>query len=116
MLTGISSQPQLPSNKNFGWFFTLVFAIAASYGYFKLSGVWFPIMLTLSVLTATVTLTVPQFLTPLNRLWFELGVLLGKIVSPIVLGVIFFLLITPVSLLIRAFGRDALFLKKRKVQ
>lgn len=57
----------------------------------------------------------PSLLAPLNKAWFELGLLLGKIVSPIVLGAIFFLLITPVAICSRFFGRDQLRLKKQKV-
>jgi hypothetical protein len=52
---------------------------------------------------------------PLNKLWFGLGILLGKIISPIVLGIMFFILITPVALATRAFGRDELKLKKRNL-
>jgi hypothetical protein len=55
-------------------------------------------------------------LTPLNWLWYELGMLLGKIVNPIVLGFIFFVLITPVSIVTRLFGRDELRIKKRHVE
>jgi len=62
------------------------------------------------------TLLSPQLLAPLNRLWYGLGVLLGKIISPIVLGLIFFVLITPVSLVTRLFGRDELKMKKRNVE
>lgn len=111
-----SIQPQLPSNQKFGWFFTIVFAVAYCYAYFKLSTAWLAVLLTLSVMTAAVTLAAPHLLLPFNRLWFGLGVLLGKIVSPIVLGIIFFLLITPVSLITRVSGRDVLSLKKRKVR
>ena len=61
------------------------------------------------------TLLAPQWLRPFNRAWFLLGELLGKIVSPIVLGVIFFLLITPVALVGRLLGRDELRLKRKPV-
>ena len=48
---------------------------------------------------------------PFNKLWFKFGLLLGKIISPIVLGLIFFVIITPVGLLMRLAGRDELQLK-----
>ncbi len=51
-------------------------------------------------------LALPAALAPLNRLWFQLGLLLHKVVSPIVLGVIFYLVITPFALVMRAFGAD----------
>jgi len=54
----------------------------------------------------------PSVLRPLNRAWMALGLLLGKVISPIVLGIIFFIVITPVSVLTRAFGRDELKLKR----
>ena len=73
-------------------------------------------VLILSVVFATMTLVVPQLLNPLNRIWYGLGLLLGKIVSPIVLGLMFFVLITPISLFTRLFGRDELKMKKRSVE
>ncbi len=107
-------QPELPSNKKFGWLLTCVFAVATAHAYIKLSNTWLAVWLVLLALTAVVTVLAPHVLLPLNRLWFGLGLLLGKIVNPIVLGVIFFLLITPVSVVTRLFGRDALSLRKRK--
>lgn len=56
----------------------------------------------------------PAVLAPLNKAWFGFGLLLGKIVSPVVLGAIFFLMITPVALLMRLSGRDVLGLHGKK--
>jgi hypothetical protein len=53
----------------------------------------------------------PTLLAPLNRLWIRLGLLLGKVVSPIALGVIYFTTIVPIGLLLRAFGKDPLHLR-----
>ena len=55
-----------------------------------------------------------NILTPLNRLWFKFGIFLGKIVSPIILGTIFFLIVTPTGLLLRLFGKDVINLKYNK--
>lgn len=55
-----------------------------------------------------VALVVPRVLSPLNRLWLRFGLLLHKIVSPLVLGIMFFLVITPIGLLMRALGKDLL--------
>ena len=52
-----------------------------------------------------------KILSPLNLLWFKFGILLGKIVSPIVMGVIFFLVVTPISIILKIFGKDILNLK-----
>jgi hypothetical protein len=89
----------LPSNRAFGWFFTGVFVIGA---------MWHPWALALAALTALVTFTRESWLTPLNRAWMKLGELMGRVVSPIVLGVIFFGLFTPVGIVMRLFGRDAM--------
>jgi predicted membrane metal-binding protein len=56
-------------------------------------------------------LAFPSVLAPLNRLWLKFGLLLHKIVSPIVLGIMFFLVITPIGLFLRARGKDPLRLK-----
>ena len=55
-----------------------------------------------------------KILTPLNKLWFKFGILLGKIISPIIMGIIFFLVVTPIGLLMRLFGKDVLNLKLNK--
>jgi hypothetical protein len=57
--------------------------------------------------------TNPRILAPLNKAWFYLGKWLGKITSPIVMGIVFFAIVTPVSVLTRLFGRDELRLKRR---
>ena len=104
----------LPSNRKFGGLFTVMFAIAAAYLYFfESAGMAAQVLAALAALFAVATIAAPSLLAPLNRLWFQLGLLLGKIVSPLVLGSIFFLLITPVSLISRLFGRDELSMKKR---
>ena len=52
-----------------------------------------------------------KILTPLNKIWFKFGVILGNLVSPLVMGVIFFLVVTPLGLLMRSIGKDVLNLK-----
>ena len=108
----------LPSERSFGLLFGAVFALLAAYGWFFKS--WSSVieLSLLGVALAFVLLgfVAPKILSPLNWLWFQLGQLLGKIVSPIVLGAIFFLLLTPVSLVTRLFGRDELRLKRKASQ
>jgi hypothetical protein len=111
----VSAPPTLPTNQKFGWFFVALFAAFGAYAYWKELGVVSAASLSFSVLIATVTTISPQMLSPINRLWYSLGILLGKVVSPIVLGIIFFVLITPISLITRLFGRDELKMKKRSV-
>jgi hypothetical protein len=108
----------LPSERSFGLLFAAVFAGLAAYGWFL--GNWGrPTVFALVIVAMAFVLfafVFSQVLRPLNWLWYQLGQLLGKLVSPIVLGSIFFLLLTPVSLFTRMFGRDELRLKKTKGQ
>ena len=105
----------MPSNRKFGWLFTAIFAIVFIYFQYHHS-TWLAIVsLTFSGFFALITIFYPSALSPLNRAWFALSLFLGKIVSPIVLSVIFFVLIVPVALVTRLFGRDILLLKKRQV-
>ena len=108
------SDIELPSNKKFGFFFTFVFAILAFYFLFIDSILWAQAFAILAVLFLLITVIIPQVLLPLNKLWMRLGLLLGMIVSPIVLGIIFFGLVTPYGVVMRMFGRDELRLKFTK--
>ena len=108
----------LPSERSFGLLFGAVFVLLAAYGWFFKS--WSSAvelsLLGLALAFVLLGFVAPKILSPLNWLWFQLGQLLGKIVSPIVLGAIFFLLLTPVSLVTRLFGRDELRLKRKASQ
>ena len=107
---------KLPSNRTFGILFIGVFAILACYGYFN---DWQPEFVRINFILSAALLLVTVFfqraLTPLNKAWFQLGILLGCVVSPLVLGVLFFVVITPVALFMRLIGRDALRIKKQHV-
>lgn len=96
----------LPSNRSFGWTFTGIFVIAGVYGLWKGGhGSW---LLPLAAITALVTLTRATWLTPINRAWMKFGELLSKVVSPLVLGLIFYGVFTPVAMVMRRFGRDTM--------
>lgn len=99
--------PQLPSNRSFGWTFACVFAAAGLYGVWR-EGVALPWLLPLAAVIAVVTLTRETWLTPLNRAWMKLGELMGRVVSPLVLGLIFFCVFAPVGIVMRVCGRDAM--------
>ena len=107
---------KMPSNNKFGWFFSAVFALIALYSYSQQLKFFASAATIVFLLVLATTLLAPQLLTPLNRIWYGLGMLLGKIISPIVLGIIFFVLITPTALITRLFGRDELKLKSLSVQ
>jgi hypothetical protein len=72
------------------------------------------LLASLGIIFLIITLIKPDTLLPLNNLWMKFGLLLSIIISPIVLGLIFFGLITPISLITRLFGRDELNLKLKK--
>lgn len=97
----------LPSNRSFGWTFSAILAVAGAYGVWRGGGM-LPWLLAVGALLAILTFLRDAWLTPLNRAWMKLGELMGRVVSPIVLGVIFFGVFTPVGVAMRLFGRDAM--------
>lgn len=98
----------LPSNRHFGIVFCLVFFGIGTYLYLNNSIIFGFVTLSLSVLLIFITWISPDALLPFNKMWMQLGIILGRVVSPIVLGILFFLLITPVGILARLVGRDEL--------
>ncbi len=106
----------MPSNNKFGWFFSAVFAIIAIFTFYMQLKTFAVAAIIFSVFFAATAFFAPQLLTTLNRLWYALGILLGKVISPIVLGVMFFLIITPIALITRLFGRDELKIRKFSLQ
>lgn len=110
------SSKTLPSNRSFGFLFAGVFALLSAYAEYKGADAfrvygWLIASTTIGLLAVIA----PALLTPFNKAWMKLGDLMGKAVSPLVLGLIFFVLITPIALITRLFGRDELRLKKRKL-
>jgi len=87
----------LPSDRSFGWTFAAVFALI---------GILHPWALAPAALFAAVTLVRAHWLAPLKRLWMTLGELLNHVVSPVVLGIMFFGVFTPVGWVMRLAGRD----------
>ena len=100
------------SDKSFGLFFSLIFASLALYFYLQLDYFFFKIFSSLTLIFIIASLFLPKLLYPLNFFWTLIGLTLGTIFRPIVMGVIFFTLITPIAFLMRFFGRDELKLKK----
>lgn len=109
-----SATPTSP--RSFGLLFTAVFAALGAYGYLKSVPSHNPWAWWIaSVATGAVALAAPHWLAPLSRAWFRLGALMGRVVNPLVFGVMFFGLITPIAFISRRFGRDVLRLKPRTV-
>lgn len=98
----------LPSDRSFGFTFTAVFTLVGLWVWWR-DGSWWHWALLAAGLFAAAALTVPRILHPLNVLWMRLGALLNRIVSPLVLGVIYFIVLTPVAVFMRARGRDVLY-------
>lgn len=98
----------LPSNKKIGIFFfillTILSVVLFIYDYTLIS----VITLTTGLISLTLSYLKPDLLLPVNKAWMTLGYLLGYIVSPIVIGSIFFVIFTPISIFLKIIGRDEL--------
>ena len=101
---------KISSNRSFGIVFFIVFLLIALYPltYSEEIRVWSVII---SLIFLVLGLSNSKILTPLNKLWFKFGILLGKIVSPLIMGIIFFLVVTPIGLIMKLFGKDVLNLR-----
>ncbi len=102
--------PQGSSDRSFGVVFGVVFLIIALWPLFSSGGVrvWAAIV---SVAFFLAAFALPKILAPLNKLWMRFGLLLHHIVSPVVLGILFYLFVTPMGLVMRLFGKDFLHLR-----
>ena len=101
---------KISSNKSFGIVFFVVFLLIAIYPLTNgediriWSGIISFIFLVLGLLNSSI-------LTPLNKIWFKFGIILGKIISPVIMAIIFFLVVTPTGLIMRILRKDILNLK-----
>ncbi len=104
---------KLGSNRSFGIVFFVVFLLIATYPLINKSDlrVW---SLIISLIFLVLALANSKILTPLNKLWFRFGIFLGKIFSPLIMGIIFFLVVTPTGLIMRLLQKDILALKYNK--
>ena len=104
---------KISSNRSFGVVFFAVFLFIALYP-LVFSGeirAWSAII---SLIFLVLGLLNSKILTPLNKLWFKFGIFLGKIISPLIMGMIFFLVVTPIGLIMRLLGKDVLNLRYNK--
>ena len=101
---------KISSNRSFGIVFFVVFLIVGFYPLFNNGDIriW---SLIISFIFLTLGLINSKILTPLNKLWFKFGIFLAKIISPLIMGTIFFLVVTPIGLILRVIGKDVLNLK-----
>ena len=101
---------KIGSNRSFGIVFFVVFLLIAIYPLVNQGDlrVW---SLILSLIFLALGLINSKILNPLNKIWFKFGIILGKIISPIVMGVIFFFVVTPIAFIMRLIKKDLLNLK-----
>ena len=105
------SKIKISSNRNFGIVFFLVFLLIGLWPI--LSGnderIW---SLLISIIFLILGILNSKLLTPLNKIWFKIGVLLGNIIAPIVMGIVFFFVVTPIGILMKLIGKDLINLRK----
>ena len=109
----MKSNIKLPSNRQFGFVFFTLFMIIALWPLLngKEIRVW---SLVIGFIFLILGLMNSKILTPLNKIWFKIGIFLGNFVSPIVMAIVFFLVVTPTSLIMKLLGKDVLKIKKNK--
>tara|TARA_B100000965_G_C19598432_1_gene761351 strand:- start:4257 stop:4646 length:390 start_codon:yes stop_codon:yes gene_type:complete len=105
------SKIKISSNRNFGIVFFIVFLIISLWPILNNSEIryW---SLIISLIFLSLGILNSNLLTPLNKIWFRFGILLGSIVSPIVMGFIFYIVVFPTGLVMRLLGKDLLKIKK----
>src|ERR1043165_4993151 len=96
----------MPSDRKFSWTFAGLFLLIGAF--------YHPWMIVLAGVIAIITLTRAEWLAPAKRAWMKFGELLNKVGSPVVMGVISFPLFTPVAIVMRLAGRDALSMRLDK--
>ena len=101
---------KIGSNRSFGIVFFLVFLLIAFYPLLndRSIHIW---SLIISLIFLTLGIINSSILSPLNKIWFKFGILLGKIISPLVMGIIFFIVVTPIGILMKILKKDLLNLK-----
>ena len=106
---------KIGSNRSFGIVFFVVFLIISLFPIIKGNDIriW---SLLVSLTFLILGLINSNVLSPLNKLWFKFGLLLGSFISPIVMGFVFFLVVTPIGLFMRLIGKDLLNLNKKNVK
>ena len=101
---------KISSNKSFGIVFFIVFLLISFYPLLDNESIRLWSFL-VSLIFLILGILNSKILSPLNRAWFKFGVLLGKVISPIIMGIIFFLVVTPTGFIMRLLGKDVLNLK-----
>ena len=108
-----NNEIKISSNKSFGVVFFIVFFLFGIWPALKGNDIryW---SISLSLIFLILGLLNSKLLTPLNRLWFKFGIILGNFIAPIIMGLVFFLVVTPIGLIMKLLGKDLINLKKNK--
>ena len=108
-----NTEIKIGSNKSFGIVFFILFLLVSLYPLTINESIryW---SLIISVIFLTLGLLNSNLLTPLNKIWIKFGILLGKLISPFIMVLIFFLVVTPIGLIMKIIKKDLLNLKVRK--
>ena len=101
------------SNRSFGILFFIVFLIIGLWPLKSGENLNFYYIL-ISIIFLTLGLIKSKFLSPLNKTWIKFGEILGSVIAPIIMALVFFVFLTPISFLVRAFGKDLLEIKFNK--
>ena len=107
----IKAQITLPSNRKFGFIFSVVFALFGIYIFLKNFLYVHYFFFLISFVFFILAIFKQDFLLPLNKIWMAFGLYIGKIVNPLVMGFIFFSIFTPIAIIMKLCGRDELRLK-----
>ena len=101
---------KISSNRSFGVVFFIVFLLIALYPVINNEEIraW---SLIVSLIFLVLGLLNSKILNPLNQIWFKFGVFLGRIISPLIMAIIFFFVVTPIGLIMRALRKDILNLR-----
>ena len=108
-----NSKIKMSSNRNFGLVFFILFLILGFWpiingGEIK---IW---LVVISLIFLVLGMMKSKLLTPLNKLWFKFGMILGAIVAPVVMGAVFFLVVTPIGIVMKTMGKDLINKKYNK--
>ena len=104
---------QNTQNRSFGLLFFIVFLAFAFWLLIK-KGEINLYLISISLIFLILGLLNSKILTPLNKSWIKFGELLGRIIAPIVMAIVYFIILTPISLLVRLFGKDLIGMKFNK--
>jgi hypothetical protein len=100
---------RMGSERSFGLVIAAVLCIVAAIRWWHGAGIWY--LLVAAAVLAAIALTAPRLLRPLNIVWFRFGLLLHAVMTPLILGLMFYTTITPIGWLMRAFGKRPLALE-----